>query len=148
MIKRYFRYIVNLTEVEIVAIFGNLGNPIESWNKSYLNTSTLNEVGKNYLQIFGLKSHLNSDEEEIAVEFEKGIIYVRNFRAYFLFIYGKPQASVPHLRLAANVGNTMFEQSKDFKKVFKNSPYDKILNVDERSLDDVERFIFQSILKE
>lgn len=147
MIEKYFKYIIELADVEVVAIFDNQGKLIENWNNSYFDSGILNEIGKNYLQIFGLKSQLNSDEEEIAIQFEKGTLYVRNFLAYFLVIYGKSEASIPHLRLAANVSSSIFEQSKVFKKMFKNSPYDKVLKANDTSMDDVEKFIFQSIFK-
>ncbi len=147
MIEKYFKYIIELPDVEVVAIFDNQGKLIKNWNNSYFDSSILNEIGKNYLQIFGLKAQLNSDEEEIAIQFEQGALYVRNFLTYFLVIYGKSEVSIPYLRLAANVSSSIFEQSKDFKKMFKTSPHSKVLNINDTSMDDVEKFIFQSIFK-
>lgn len=147
MINEYFQELLDVPGVEIVALFDNQNRVMDSLWLSRFNPKIFHEIGRNFLQIFGMREKMNINVEEITIPFEHGVIYARSRPKYLVFVYGKSEANIPHLRMALNVCLSDFEESRKIKKMLKKLPEGKVINLHKGMMDDVENFIFESILE-
>lgn len=145
MIEKYFRNLYQIDGIETFVIMDDNSHIIGKWVNSKYETSVFTEIGKSYLQIFGIEERLGFDVDEIVVLFDRGLFFIRNHRKFFLIILAKPSVDISYVRLAVNVCIFELEESRKSQKLFKKLPFEKPHSFNKSELDDAERLMIEKI---
>jgi hypothetical protein len=145
VIEKYFRNLNRIDGIEAFVLMDDSNRIIGRWINSKYDTSIFTEIGKSYLQIFGIEESLNFDIDEIVILFERGLIFVRNHLKFFLIIIANPHTDISYIRLAVNVSIFELEESRKGQKLFKKLPLEKPRSFRKSELDDVERLMIKKI---
>ena len=145
MIEKYFQNLYEIDGIEAFVLIDDHNQIIDTWANSKYDASFFREIGKSYLQIFGIEEKLNFDADEIVVLFDRGLIFVRNHRKFFLIILANPYVDISYIRLAVNVSLYELEESRKSQKLFKKLPIEKPYSFNESELDEAERLMIEKI---
>lgn len=145
MIEKYFQNLNKIDGIEAFVLMDDNNRIIGRWVNSKYDTSIFTEIGKSYLQIFGIEESLNFDIDEIVILFERGLIFVRNHLKFFLIIIANHHADISYIRLTVNVSIFELEESRKGQKLVKKLPLEKPRSFKESELDDAERLMIKKI---
>ena len=148
MILEFFEDLVDIPGIETVLIFDNRNRLIDSWSNSRYNPKIFNDLGETFWHIWGLIEYLNYNMDEIAVPFEKGILFAKTREKLYVTVISKASVEIPLIRLAVHVGLTEIERNRKGKKMLKRLPDKKFHKIRANSLDDVEKIMLENILED
>jgi len=146
MIEKYFRNLCEIDGIEAFALLDNDSRIISTWTNSQYDSPIFTEIGESYLQIFGIEENLNFDVDEIIIQFDRGLLFVRNHPKFLLLIIANSEVNTSYVRLAANVSIFDIEQTRKTKKALNRMPSGKPSQFEDMKLDDVEYFMINKIV--
>lgn len=147
MIEAHFKDLIEIPGVEALVLFDNHNHIIDSWTTSKYNPSIFNGLGETFLHVFGLLEYLNSEIDELAIPFERGMVVGRSFPKFYLIVISRLTVEIPLIRLAVNVCVREFLQHRKVKKRLKKMSDKKFYQIKSITLDDMEKIILENILE-
>lgn len=148
MIVEFFKDVTEIPGVDTIVLYNNQNGVIESWSSSKYNTGVFNEMGEALLHIFGLLEYLKYDMNELAIPFDKGLLYARNHPKFYIVVLARLSVEIPLVRLAMNVCLKEFEEDRKVKKLLKKLSDNKFFQIKSITLDDTEKIMLENILEE
>jgi hypothetical protein len=146
MIEKHFRNLREIDGIEAFALLDNDSRIISTWTNSQYDSPIFSEIGESYLQIFGIEENLNFDVDEIIIQFDRGLLFVRNHPKFLLLIIANSAVDTSYVRLAANVSIFDLEQSRKTQRALNRMPSGKPSRFEDMKLDDVEYFMINKIV--
>ena len=147
MIEKYFRNLCEIEGIEAFALLDNHSRIISTWTNSQYDSPIFSEIGESYLQIFGIEENLNFDVDEIIIQFDRGLLFVRNHPKFLLLIIANSAVDTSYVRLAANVSIFDLEQSRKTQRALNKMPSEKPNRFEDMRLDDVEYFMINKMVE-
>jgi len=147
MIEKYFQNLCEIDGIEAFALLDNNNHIIGTWTNSQYDSPIFSEIGESYLQIFGIEENLKFHVDEIVLQFDRGLIFVRRHAKFLLLIIANSWVDTSHVRLAANVSIFDLEGSRKIQRALNKLPSTKPNRFEEMKLDDVEYFMINKIVE-
>ena len=103
MINHFFSDLTGIGGVEAVVLFDNKNQVIDSWAEPKYNPAIFTEFGETFLHILGLIEYLKYEISDIAVPFDRGLVFAYTHPRFYLVVLGSLKSDISHIRLTANV---------------------------------------------
>lgn len=147
MIEKHFQNLGEIEGIEAFALLDNDNHIIGTWTNSQYDSPIFSEIGESYLQIFGIEETLNYHVDEIILQFDRGLLFVRKHEKFLLLIIANSSVDTSHVRLAANVSIFDLDESRKIQRALSKLPSAKPNRFEETKLDDVEYFMINKIME-
>lgn len=147
MIEKYFQSLCEIDGIDAFALLDNNNRIIATWTNSQYDSPIFSEIGESYLQIFGIDDNLNFHVDEIILQFDRGLIFVRKHPKFLLLVIANSSVDTSYIRLAANVSIFELDGSRKIQRALNKLPSAKSKRFEETKLDDVEYFMINKIVE-
>ena len=148
MVQQFFRDLTEITGIEAVIIYDNQNNVMDSWSIPKYNPAIFSEVGHTYLHAFGLLEYLQYNFDELAIPFDRGLVFAKTHPRFYVVVLAKATVELSLIRLAVNVAMRDLVKDKKMKKKLKKLSPSKFYQIKSVTLDDVEKIMLENILEE
>jgi hypothetical protein len=147
MIEKYFQNLCEIDGIEAFALLDNNNQIIGTWTNSQYDSPIFSEIGESYLQIFAFDENLNFHVDEIVLQFDRGLVFVRKHSRFLLVIIANSSVDTSYVRLATNVSIFDLGGSRKIQRALNKLPSTRSNRFEETKLDDVEYFMINKIVE-